>query len=687
MGRSFYRPRPENTVEDYQSHNSLYNRASDRYYTMLAREGRLYQRRHQVGFEGRDISIIEEQVDYVIGSGNHARSYLYRTAEGKLLELPVSWYAEKGGYWAMSPGYDRADQQDFRRPIGYDCMFCHNGYPWTGGTSASELSEPVFGDRIPEGIDCQRCHGPGQVHVEAAISGGIDRIRREIVNPARLSRDRQLEICMQCHLESTSAPLPYAIPRYDRGVFSYRPGEPLGDSFIYFDRAAVPDDRFEIAHAAYRLRISACFRASHMTCTTCHNPHRIPRGAAAVEHYVAACRSCHASAHQAAMPAGGNCIDCHMPRRRTEDAVHVVMTDHYIQRQKPKRDLTAPLAEREGTSQSAYRGPVILYYPPTLPQTAESELYLAVAQVREGVNLTAGIPRLRTAIERTPAARAEFYFELGRAYSKAGDFAEAVIWFDEALRRRAGFRVAQEQLGAALLAAGNLPRAADVLEKAVSASFPSDSALTNLGSVYLRQGRLAQARETLGKAINRNFDLADAHNLLALVFLQTGDRAAAEKSFRDAIRIQPDMAEAHHNLGSLLAGAHDYRQAAYHFEKAIASNPRYLEARHNYGLALILMGEHDKALDQFRETVRLDPNFAEAHSDLAGVLAAKGDSAGAEEHLREAIRLNPGYYEAHLALGQLLALKNALAEAREHYEKAAQSPDPAVREPALRALR
>src|SRR5258706_15323514 len=103
MGRSLYSPHRDNAVEDYESRNSFYHRASDRYYTMTVRDGRPYQRRHQVGFGGKETNIVEKQVDYVIGSGNHARSYLHRTTEGKLVELPVSWYAEKGGYWGMSP--------------------------------------------------------------------------------------------------------------------------------------------------------------------------------------------------------------------------------------------------------------------------------------------------------------------------------------------------------------------------------------------------------------------------------------------------------------------------------------------------------------------------------------------------------------------------------------------------------
>jgi predicted CXXCH cytochrome family protein len=87
-----------------------------------------------------------------------------------------------------------------------------------------------------------------------------------------------------------------------------------------------------------------------MTCTTCHDPHDIPRGEAATQHYIAACRSCHGSDFDGQVAAGRHtaekdCLACHMPKRRTDDVVNVVMTDHYIQRRKPGRDLLAPLKE------------------------------------------------------------------------------------------------------------------------------------------------------------------------------------------------------------------------------------------------------------------------------------------------------------------------------------------------------
>jgi predicted CXXCH cytochrome family protein len=621
MGRSFYRPSAANGVEDYAKRNQLYHRPSGRHYTMIERDGQWFQRRHQAGFDGKETNALEMRVDYVIGSGNHARNYLHRTADGRLIEMPVSWYSESGGYWAMSPGYDRPNQQDFRRAIAFSCMFCHNAYP-----DPAPDEDGVFPAALPEGIDCQRCHGPGRAHAEAAgRKASPETIRRAIVNPAHLSRERQLDVCMQCHLEPTSRPLPNVISRFEHGPFDYRPGEPLTDYFLFFDRspAAAKDDNFEIAHAAYRLRKSKCFQASQMTCTTCHNPHDVPRGEQAAARYNATCRNCHAAAHTAGVPGGGDCASCHMPHRRTEDAVHVVMTDHYIRRRIPARDLLAARAE---TADAGYRGEVVPYY----PDKNAGELYVAVAQVRDAANLDGGIPRLRQAIERLKPSQPEFYLELAKAYSKAGNSAEAARWCEEALRIRPGFRPALKELGAALVATGEFARAAEMLRQV-----SGPVARTNLGNVYLRLGRVDVAEQML----RANPEDPDANNLLGMVASARGDHRAAEQFFRKALELQTDHAEAHHNLANLLAAGRDYPQAAYHFQQAITANPAYAEAHYRFGLLLLATGAIDRAQREIEETVRLKPGLAEAHRDLADILAAKGRAreAAAEYRLAEAL--------------------------------------------------
>src|ERR1700722_8536724 len=238
MGRSFYRPNSSNQIENYSRGLPYYHAPSATYYGMTVRDGHYYQSQYQIGFDGKQTNFSEKQVDYIVGSGNHARTYLSRTPRNILTELPLAWYAEKGGYWAMNPGYDRADQEALNRHIEYNCMFCHNAYPNMPNGAKTPDGEAVFPAALPEGIDCQRCHGPGRAHVQAARNRqGAANIRASVVNPARLTPARQSEVCLQCHLETTSAPLPNSVLRYDREPFSYGAGEPLVDFRLEFDHA------------------------------------------------------------------------------------------------------------------------------------------------------------------------------------------------------------------------------------------------------------------------------------------------------------------------------------------------------------------------------------------------------------------------------------------------------------------
>ncbi len=642
MGRSFFLPTAANKVEDFTKRNTLFNKASSRYYTMTEREGKFYQRRHQLDPAGRETNVVEVSMDYVIGSGNHARTYLHRSPEGKLLEMPVSWYPENGGYWAMSPGYDRPDHQDFRRPVAYDCMFCHNSYPDAAQVSDPGSDEPLYGAKLPEGIDCQRCHGPGKAHVEAAGKAGakVEVVRAAIVNPKKLSRELQLDVCRQCHMETTSLRLPNAIRRFDREPFSYRPGQPLSGYELLFDHAPNSgfEDRFEVAHAAYRLEKSACFRKSEMTCLTCHDPHKQETP----EHFNQVCGTCHATAH-AAKSQGADCITCHMWKRRAEDAVHLSMTDHFIQRKKPAKNLLAPVAE----SAPQYKGEVVPY------GAAADPLYLAAAQTLHSSNLDAGIQRLEKAIETEKPAGPEFHTEMGAALIRQGHPDAAVKWFEEALRRKSDYRPALAKLAGAYLATGQPAHAIELGEKAAAMNPPDSFAITDLANAYLQMGRPDDAQRFLDKALALDPQLPDAHNLVGLEALRRGDPTKAQAAFQEALRHQPEHAEANANLASLLAEQKDYVKADYHFRLALNANPEAAETHHSYGFLLTLMNRPVPAQAEFETALRLAPRNAQTHVDLGDLLVTRGQLVQAESEYRKALSIDPTNAEARQALAQV----------------------------------
>lgn len=647
MGRSFSLASAEVLPKDDLIY---YHAASDSYFQLTRRGGRILQRRYQLDAAGKPVYEFEKPVDYVLGSGNHARTLLTRTASGGLLELPLGWYADRGGMWAMNPGYDRPDHDGFRRPITYDCMFCHNAYPRIPGGNGVSYSDP-----LPEGIDCQRCHGDGAAHMRLAGSGTAAReeVRRAIVNPSRLEKTRQMEICMACHLETTSFPLPNAIERYERGPFDFRPGEPLGNFILNFDHApgAGREDKFEIVNAVYRLRQSACFRKSNgaMTCTACHNPHDAPRGERAVEHYAAACRRCHGGIAKAAShPAGQDCAACHMPKRRTEDVVHAVATDHKIVRRPPPGNLLAERAERHETGALAYRGPVALYYLEQLPPAPETELYLAAAQVKQGSNLTAGIVALEAAVRKYAPARAEWYVDLAEALDSAGDLRRALPYYREAFKRNpAGTRL---KLGRALRRAGQPAEALGVLDR------ESDAMSWHERGLSLRAvGRNAEAMPALRKAIELDPDLAEAHNNLGGVLLEAGDTASAEREFREAIRIHTEYGDARYNLAMLVGRA----------------------------------GRMDESEREATAAVRVSPRNADAQALLGDLQLARGDAKEALRHYQAALEERPDWARAHLGLGGALASQGRTTEAIPHLERAAgdAKAEPAVRDQAAAVLR
>ena len=669
MGRAFYRAIPANMVEDF-AHGAFYHKASDRYYQVIRRGDRYFERRYQKGADGAETNVVEAAIDYVMGSGNHVRTYLHRTAQNRLLQLPVSWYAdaahpEKPGYFAMSPGYDRADHLDFRRKIGYDCFFCHNAYPELPAGRDSAEADPVYPAQLPEGIDCQRCHGPGSAHVEAAQrQRSAAEISRAILNPARLAVDRQLEVCMQCHLETTSFALPPSIQRYGRGTFSYRPGESLADFMLHFDHAPGTghDDKFEIVNAAYRLRQSACFRNSGgaLVCTTCHNPHRAARGEQAVAQYTAACQKCHESKLRVLVssgrhPARANCIACHMAKRRTEDVVHAVMTDHRILRVQPGRDLLSPLAERHDMEGVSYRGEVVLYYPPSLPASPERDLYLAIAQVAQKSNLETGIPQLEAALRKYQPARPEFYLGMAQALAAAGRYDPAIAMYQTAVDHDARSALALRGLGAALAKAGQVSRGVTVLEQA-RALDPQDAAtMHELGLDYHELGRGREALSALRDAIRLDPDLPEIRNSLGNMQLEMGERDQAEESFREAIRSQPDLAQAHHGYGAALASRNRFVEAQKELEMAVKLSPDFPEAQAMLGDLYARVNKWPQAIRRYREALRARPQFGPAHLGLGTALAATGDFADARQHLTQAAQdSNPEMrQEAERLLGQL----------------------------------
>jgi len=553
MARAFQRPRPASDVENFSA-PAFVHAPSGQQLRMMRSDGRLVFRRWQTGPDGQPINVFEVPVDWILGSGDHARTYLYRTAGGELYQLPLAWYTQTRS-WGMAPGFDRADHDGVVRRVRRECVFCHTAYPDVPAGADDYGAPQVFPAEMPEGIGCQRCHGPGAEHVGLALGGiGLrEEIRASIFNPGRLPVERRDEVCQGCHLQPSVA-MP-GLRRFGRGDFSFRPGEPLADYLVQVDveeEGKPRSERFEINHHPYRLRQSRCFLESggRITCLTCHDPHRRGPQEERAAHYRAACTSCHGQEactrpeHMAGGADPGDCVSCHMPKRRTQDVVHVVMTDHRITRTPGGPALLAPLAESE---------PVLVDVRllPGGPGGALGEVYRAAAVARAAGGAEA-IGYLEKKLNETRPAEIEPWLDLAQAQLQAARPAEAERTLTAVLERHPGHPQALEWLALAQAGQGRLGDAIALLRQLLAKHADRIEGEYNLGRLLAAQGKNEEAASHLEKALEARPNLAAGWHYLGEVRASQGKPEEALACWRRALEIDPRSTKTYLALGKAL---------------------------------------------------------------------------------------------------------------------------------------
>jgi tetratricopeptide (TPR) repeat protein len=307
---------------------------------------------------GQPAAELQWQVDYVLGSGTRGCSYLSER-DGYLFQTPISWYAQKKPpAWDLSPGFGMSLLMG--RAVLPDCLFCHANRANDVKDSMNRYARPVFDGHA---IGCQRCHGPGELHVKprgesSKPAGQGAALDPTIVNPKHLPPELRQAICEQCHLQGTARTVARG-----RELYDFRPGLPLESFWAVFLRGPEAGEQRKAVGQVEQMYESRCFQggatpqAGQLGCVSCHDPHeRVPPDRR-IEHYRQRCLHCHrepeAAANEVTLQKGcsvqradrlrqteDSCIDCHMSRFGASDIPHTAVADHRILRnsKQPQRD-------------------------------------------------------------------------------------------------------------------------------------------------------------------------------------------------------------------------------------------------------------------------------------------------------------------------------------------------------------
>ncbi len=619
MGQSITDFDRATATEDFEGTESVYSELYDLHYEAYVDDGELVQREWRVNEEGEVVHDLALSADLVIGSGNQTRSYLM-VRNGRVTQMPLTWYPH-GGRWDLSPGYHEANDR-FSRKMNLDCLMCH------GDRARRSPGTQNHYEELPGAISCERCHGPGEDHVAAWSGRSEDVDPRDdplIVNPVDLGRDRQLSVCMQCHLSGVRSYVP------GEGPGTFEPGMHLAENrTVYVPEIELTDPEWiGITSHPVRLARSACFQESEMTCTTCHAPHP-PDGELPPYHFNQQCLSCHMDReHEVGQPGAcgrkdlgpgddplsGDCVSCHMPSGGATDVPHIQATDHWI-----RRDPGPALSPDDAR-------PVIEEVEPL---------------------------RLQALSPRGEKASPELHRHLTES-ERLGGLTEALFHFYETMHRLPDY----------------IPQVIEVGRRSLEEGAGTVEGRIALGRALVDQGELEEAEEVYRGALEGEPDNSWVHFLLGSALEERMGRPdEGIEHLRRAVEIQPEFQEARIKLGEALYGAGRPVEAEAELEEVVRRDPIH-EPRSWFNLAILRaeLGDRTGALHAFREASRLDPDAVQAHIHLGSMELEDGRVAEAEEAFRAALAADPDAPSAHGSMAFVHIERGEWVQARSRLER------------------
>lgn len=243
--------------------------------------------------------------------------------------------------------------------------------------------------------------------------------------------------------------------------------------------------------------------------------------------------------------------------------------------------------------------------------------------------------------------------ELGLAYYKKADYANAILNFEKALQEKPDDGEATQLLGLSLYLGGRPNAAIPYLQK-VQSWYPRANVDASyiLGAAYIQTKQYPQAREAFAKMFGVPPDSAAAYLFCARVLLRLDFAPVSEEYALKAISLDPKLPMAHYLLGELYLYQSKIDQAIAHFEQEMAVNPGFANVYYKLGDAYTRVQKFDDAERLLQRSIWLDPASTGPYILLGKVLLKKGETELAVRALQRAISMDPGNPMPHQLLGQ-----------------------------------
>jgi tetratricopeptide (TPR) repeat protein len=225
----------------------------------------------------------------------------------------------------------------------------------------------------------------------------------------------------------------------------------------------------------------------------------------------------------------------------------------------------------------------------------------------------------KLALRGNPSS-AEALYGMGSVYLKQQKTNEARDCFERTIKLRASYPDtlpnAWNNLGLLATREGRTAEAIPYFQEALRLSPDHLIALENLGNAYRQQKEWDEARRVLERAVAVGPQDPEANYSLGMVFAQLDDSDHAYEYLTRALKFRPVYPEALNNLGVLYLRTQRRDEAVASFEECIRVAPAFDQSYLNLARVYSIEGAPDKARAVLLELLKQHPDHASAQKML-----------------------------------------------------------------------
>ena len=196
-------------------------------------------------------------------------------------------------------------------------------------------------------------------------------------------------------------------------------------------------------------------------------------------------------------------------------------------------------------------------------------------------------------------------------------------------------------LGSSFLERGQFQQAILYLDGALKKAGDFFEALHDLATAQAQIGDMQLAIQNYAKALHLKKDSPELHYNIARLYDEINQLDSALVHYRQAVQIEPSYAEAWCNMGVDLARLMRYDEALHSYDRALHLRPNDATTWTNKGIALSALKRLSDALAAYDRAIQLSPSYAQAWANKASFLHDQKQYSQAISAYEEALKLDP----------------------------------------------